>query len=419
VQELHPLDSMLTDHWKEQTLFKQPKKSMKTLILKKTEERRIRAGHSWIYSNEVNTSATPLKNYSTGSQVVIHSSNGKLLGSAYVNPHSLICARIFSTEAQQLDSNLLQERITSALRLRERLFPYPYYRLVYGERDLLPGLVVDRYGAHLVAQINTAGMEAVRSQIIEALVKTVAPQSILLKNDSSIRTLEGLPLEVHAPYGEPPDDIEIIENNVHMVAPLYKGQKTGWFYDHRLNRAKLKPYVAGKRVLDIFSYVGSFSIQAATFGAREIWAVDASRTALEYAEENARLNKVADTFTGAHGDCFDVLDGLREENEMFDVIVIDPPAFIKRKKDHQQGLKAYRRINSFALDMLNPGGILLSASCSMHLKREELVDVLRSSSLKKKRHLQIVEEGHQGPDHPIHPAMPETRYIKAFLAAVS
>ena len=389
---------------------------LKKLQLKKNEERRLRAGHLWIYSNEVNSIETPLKQFSPGEQVQVISHNGKTLGTAYVNPKSLICARLVSRKVERLDQALLQKRCIQALALRENLFNYPCYRLIYGESDLLPGLVVDRFGDHLSVQLNSAGTDALRDEIVETLKTLLNPSSILLRNDSSIRNLEGMNNEVVAAYGTPPEEVELTENGIKMLAPLYDGQKTGWFYDQRPNRAELGRFVKGKRVLDVFSYVGSFAIQAARAGAKEVWSVDASRFALEMAEKNAQLNGVGDIFTGAEGDAFDVLKALRAEEEQFDVIVVDPPAFIKRKKDHKEGLRAYHRINELAMRLLPEEGILLSASCSMHLHRDELLDVLRSGARKTGRHAQIVYEGMQGPDHPVHPAIAETKYLKAFIA---
>ncbi|PHR28823.1 MAG: RlmI/RlmK family 23S rRNA methyltransferase [Desulfotalea sp.] len=391
----------------------------KELQLKKNEDRRLRAGHLWIYSNEVNTIATPLKQFSPGEQVRIISHSGKTLGSAYVNPKSLICARLFSPRVERLDQALLQKKIKQALSLRDRLFKDPCYRLVYGESDLLPGLVVDRFGDHLSVQLNSAGMDTLKDEIVETLKSLLKPSSILLRNDSSMRNLEGMSKEVVAAHGVPPEEVELIENGVKMLAPLYAGQKTGWFYDQRPNRAELGRFVQGKRVLDVFSYVGSFAIQAAAAGAKEVWAVDASRFALEMAEKNAKLNGVGDIFTGAQGDAFDVLKALRAEGEQFDVIVVDPPAFIKKKKDHKEGLRAYHRINELAMRLLPEEGILLSASCSMHLHRDDLLDVLRSGARKTRRHAQIVFEGMQGPDHPVHPAIAETKYLKAFIARLT
>ena len=392
---------------------------LKNLQLNRHEERRLLGGHLWIYSNEVNNRETPLKQFLPGEQVGVESHSGKFLGTGYVNPHSLICARLFSREPRPLDQALLIHRLKQALSLRTRLFDEPFYRLVYGESDLLPGLVVDRFGAHLSVQLNTAGMDVLKSEIIDALKSLLDPASILLRNDSSMRKLEGLPQEVEVAYGTSVEQVELLENGVRMLAPLHDGQKTGWFFDQRPNRALLKRYVQGKRVLDVFSYVGSFAIQAAVFGAKQVIAVDASHFALEMAEKNAALNGVENSFSGAEGDAFDVLRALRQEGEQFDIIVVDPPAFIKRKKDHKEGLRAYQRINELAMRLLTDDGLLLSASCSMHLQREELVDVLRNSGSRLNRHVQILFEGMQGPDHPIHPAIPETFYLKAFLARVS
>lgn len=391
---------------------------LKTLRLNRHEERRLQGGHLWIYSNEVNNQETPLKQFQPGEQVRVQTHKGKLIGTAYVNPHSLICARLFSRESQVLDNTLLLHRLKKALSLRIRLFEEPFYRLVFGESDLLPGLVVDRFGDHLSVQLNSAGMEVLKSEIIDALKTLLNPQSILLRNDSSVRQMEGLTQEVEIAYGISPKEVELLENSVKMLAPLHDGQKTGWFFDQRPNRAMLKRYVPDKRVLDVFSYVGSFAIQAAVFGAKEVMAVDSSRFALEMAEKNAALNGVDNIFSGAEGDAFDVLKALRQENEQFDVIVVDPPAFIKRKKDHKEGLRAYHRINELAMRLLKDDGLLLSASCSMHLQRDELMDVLRSGGRRLDRHVQVLFEGMQGPDHPVHPAIPETCYLKAFLARV-
>jgi 23S rRNA (cytosine1962-C5)-methyltransferase len=391
---------------------------LKTLRLNRHEERRLQGGHLWIYSNEINGKETPLKQFQRGEQVRVEAHSGKFLGIAYVNPHSLICGRLFSREPHILDHALLLHRLEQALSLRSRLFDQPFYRLVYGESDLLPGLVVDRFGKHLSIQLNTAGMEVLKSEIIDALKTLLNPESILLRNDSSMRPLEGLPQEVVTAHGTPPQEVELLENGVRMLAPLHNGQKTGWFYDQRPNRAVLQRFVQGKRVLDVFSYIGGFGVQAAAFGAKEVMAVDSSRFALEMAEKNAALNGVENIFSGAEGDAFDVLKALKQEGEQFDVIVVDPPAFIKRKKDHKEGLRAYHRINELAMRLLSDDGLLLSASCSMHLQRDELLDVLRNGGRRLDRHVQVLFEGTQGPDHPIHPAIPETCYLKAFLARV-
>lgn len=388
---------------------------LQRLRLRRHEDKRLKAGHLWIYSNEVDGEATPLTSFQPGEQVLIESHGGKVLGAAYVNPHSLICARLVSRDGRRLDRELLEYRLQNALNLRQRLFDQPYYRLVHGEGDLLPGLVVDRFGDHLAVQLNTAGMEALRPQVVEALCRLLQPASILLRNDSPVRTLEGLQRLVEPVHGQSPPLVPLIENGARFLAPLGDGQKTGWFYDQRPNRQWLQGLVGGKRVLDVFSYIGGFAVQAAVFGAKRVTAVDASQAALELAEENARQNRVEECFEGLVGDAFEVLKGLGEEGQRFDLVVVDPPAFIKKKKDHGQGRQAYQRINELALRLLTEDGLLLSASCSMHLERQELVDLVQHGAAKQGLHLRLLREGIQGPDHPVHPAIPETRYLKAIL----
>lgn len=386
-----------------------------SIQLKKKEERRIRSGHLWVYSNEIDTQKTPLKQFSPGQQVHVRAFDGKIVGTGYVNPRSLICTRLFSHDQTPLDRTLLEKRTKRALALRNQMFSAPFYRMVYGESDLLPGLVVDRFGDHLVVQLNTAGMESLKNEIVDALHNLLSPKTIIFRNDSSVRKLEGLPEVTEIAFGNPPKEVELIENGVTMIAPLLDGQKTGWFYDQRPNRQQFSKLVKGKRVLDVFSYVGSFAIQAGVAGAADVWAVDASRYAIEMAEKNAIASGIGDKFTGAIGDAFDVLKALRDDGEQFDAIVVDPPAFIKRKKDHAEGFRAYHRINELAMRLLSDDGILLSASCSMHLHRDELMDVVRNAGVRTNRHVQVLYEGMQGADHPVHPAISETRYLKALL----
>jgi len=392
--------------------------SLPPLRLRKNEDRRLRAGHLWVFSNEVDVERTPLTAFEPGAPVEVQDSRGAPLGSAYVNPRSLICARLVSRSPRRvLDRALLRERLERALALRETLFEGdPYYRLAFGEGDGLPGLVVDRYGDVLVAQLTTAGMERLREEVVGVLDELLHPAGILLRNDTPSRALEGLEMYVDTALGTVPERAEIRENGVRFLVPLTTGQKTGWFYDHRMNRARLQRYARGKRVLDVFSYVGGWGVQAAVAGAERVVCVDSSAGALHEAEENARLNGVGDRVRTLHGDAFDALRGLREAGERFEVIVLDPPAFIKRKKDAKQGEQAYRRINHSALERLAEDGILVSASCSFHLSRDALLDAVLRASRDAHREVQILEEGHQGPDHPLHPAIPETAYLKAFFA---
>lgn len=389
------------------------------LRLKKNESRRLRAGHLWVFSNEVDTAATPLTGFEPGDLVQIEDERGKPLGTGYVNPRSLICARLVSRDpAHVLGKSLLVHRLNVALSLRERLFDSPCYRLVYGEADGLPGLVIDRFHDVITVQITTAGMERRREAILAALDKVVRPRVVILRNDTAIRALEGLSLYVETAVGAAPERLTLEENGLRFEASALGGQKTGWFYDHRMNRARLGAYVRGQRVLDVFSYAGGWGVLAAARGAARVTCVDESESALLLATENAARNGVADRFDTLAGDAFEVLRGLREAGERYDVVVLDPPAFIRRRKDTEAGLEAYRRINQLAMQLLAKDGILVSASCSYHLER----DALRGLVLKAARHLDrslaVIEQGHQGPDHPVHPAIPETDYLKAFFCRV-
>nr|WP_211235511.1 class I SAM-dependent rRNA methyltransferase [Halomonas anticariensis] len=384
------------------------------LRLKKNADRRLKAGHLWLYSNEIDTEATPLKSFDPGSQAVIEAANGKAMGVAYVNPHSLICARVVSRDPNvRLDRSLLVHRFNQALGLRQRLFDKPYYRLIHGEGDLLPGLIVDRFGDVLVVQLNTLGMERLGEEVTAALDKVLSPRAIVFKNDSSGRRQEQLERQVEVVKGELPEHVQLEENGVRFVVPVLDGQKTGWFYDHRSNRAWLNGLVAGKRVLDVFSYVGGWGVQAAAHGASEVLCIDTSGVMLERVAENAALNGLAEQVAIGEGDAFEALAALKAEGEQFDVVILDPPAFIKKRKDIPNGERAYSRLNRDAMRLLGRDGLLLSASCSMHLAQERLVECVRGAVRHQDRNGQIIYQGHQGPDHPVHPAIPETAYLKA------
>jgi 23S rRNA (cytosine1962-C5)-methyltransferase len=389
------------------------------LRLGRGQERRLRAGHLWVYSNEVDTKATPLKAFAPGQVAAVEDASGKWLGLAYVNPNSLICARIVSRDRKvSLDESLITHRIKVALSLRERLYDKPYYRLLFGEADALPGVVVDRYGDVLVVQITTAGMEAQREALINALVKVIKPVGILLRNDSGIRELEGLDRYTELAYGELPDRVAVEEGGCRFEVSPADGQKTGWFYDQAANRDQFMRFVKGCRVLDVCSYVGAWSVRAAAAGAEAAVAVDASAQALEQVGDNARANRVDERLSTIQGDAFQVLRDLRAESERFDIVVLDPPAFIKRKKDMKEGTLAYRRLNEAALSLLGRDGLLVTASCSFHMHRDELLRTVQQAARHGDRSLQLLHQGQQSPDHPIHPAISETAYLKAFFLRV-
>ena len=388
------------------------------LRLRPREERRLQAGHLWVFSNEVDVDATPLTAFAPGQCVQLRSSRDRFLGFAYVNPRTLIAARLLGRDAEHPPGRpLLVHRLKVALSLRERYFREPYYRLVFGESDLLPGLVVDRYGDVCVAQVGTAGMEAMKAPLLEALERVVKPRAVLWKNDSPSRTLEGLGQYVETALGTVPEHVEVPEGGVTYRVPLAAGQKTGWFFDQRGNRAAVARLARDASVLDVFSYAGSFGLQAARAGAREVTCVDASSAALEAAAASAAASGLE--VSTRRGGAFEVLERMRAEQRRFDVVVVDPPAFIKRRKDHGKGLAAYRKLNQLAMQVVARDGWLVSCSCSWHLHEAELVEAIQRAARHLGRFVQVVDFGGQGPDHPVHPAIPETRYLKALVCRVT
>jgi 23S rRNA (cytosine1962-C5)-methyltransferase len=387
------------------------------LRLKRNEDRRIQAGHLWVFSNEVDIQQTPLVRFAAGSLVRVLAHNDRALGLAYVNPKSLISARMLGTWKMP-NTAWFAGRIRVALALRERLYAEPYYRLVYGESDGLPGLVIDRYGTRCVVQIGTAGMEVLKPQIQEALLQVLELDALLFKNDSGARELEGLPSYVESVLGNVGATGTVVEEGLNFSVPMAEGQKTGWFFDQSSNRRALAKYVRrGARVLDVFSYVGAWGVRAAHAGASEVLCVDSSAAALELAVSNAARNALQ--VAVRKGDAFDVLESLAQEKARFDVIIIDPPAFAKRRKDLPKALAAYKRLNQLAMRVASDDAILVSCSCSYHVSAEELQDAIAKAAHASDKHLQILEYGGQSPDHPVHPAIPETRYLKAYFCRVT
>jgi 23S rRNA (cytosine1962-C5)-methyltransferase len=394
--------------------------SVPVLKLKRGEDRRLRAGHLWIFSNEVDTTATPLTQFEPGAAVQVHSDRDQFLGFAYVNPRTLIAARIVTRDAAYpLDGSLLVHRLRVALALREKLYREPYYRLAFGESDGLPGLVLDRYGDVLVAQSGTAGIDRLRAEIEAAVAKVVGTRTLIWKNDSGARELEGLALEVSAAQSAAiPEEITVREQGAQFVAPLAQGQKTGWFYDQAANRERLRRYLpAGARVLDVCSYVGAWAVTAMKGGAGSATCVDSSATALGYVERNAEANGVS--VQTLRDDAFDALKALQEKGARYDVVILDPPAFAKRKKDLPQASAAYRKLNQLALPLIDRDGLLVSCSCSYHMPADDLAAAIQGAARHTSRFVQILELGGQSPDHPVHPAIPETRYLKAFFCRVT
>ncbi len=391
---------------------------MRTLVLKKDEDRRIRAGHLWVFSNEVDTRKSPLADFAPGEEATLLDARGKPLGSLCVNPGSLICGRLHSrTPGTPLDEALLRERLAQALDMRQRRFSGPWYRLCHGEGDLLPGLIIDRYGDHLTLQIGTAAMEARKPLLVRCLEELLRPVSLRFDNDIPARGLEGLGREDET-LGPVPEFLEVPENGCRFTVPAARGQKTGWFYDQRANRREFARYAAGADVLDIFSYAGGFGVTAAAHGAASVTFLDASEPALDLCRRNLEANApgLSGAMTAIQGDAFQRLSELAASGRRFSLVSLDPPAFIKRRKDAAQGLAAYRKINLLAASLLAPGGILATSSWSHHLEADELGRCIARAAARLGRPARILHAGGQGPDHPVHAAMPETAYLKCRIA---
>ena len=376
--------------------------------------KRVRAGHPWIFSNEIDMTAEA-KALPPGGLVTLLDSGGGRLGVATFNPHPLISARMLSRDASRtIDGGFLARRLAGALALRERLFDAPYYRLVWSEADRLPGLVVDRFGETVVIQANTAGIDRLMPLILDALDETVQPANVVLRNDGAGRRLEGLGEEVTVIKGAIDGPVEVVENGVRFLCDVTGGQKTGWFFDHRENRARVARLSGGKRMLDVYTYLGGFGLQAAAAGA-DVTAIDRSEPALDLARRSAELNGAEGRINFLRGEAFAELGRLTEEGERFDVVVADPPAFVKSKRELKPGLKGYRKLTRLAAGLVAADGLLFIASCSHHVDAPALAEAVRGGLRDARRGGRILFAGGAGPDHPVHPYLPESAYLKGML----
>lgn len=377
--------------------------------------KRVRGGHPWVYSNEIVMDAAA-KKLEPGTLVRLEAANGAALGLAMFNPRPLIAARILDRDpGAAIDTAFFERKLGAALKLRERLYPGGHYRLIHAEADGLPGLVVDRYGGRLVVQVNTAGMDRLLPVLLPALDAVLAPSVVVLRNDPGVRRLEGLAEEVRIAKGAVDGPIELEENGARYLADLVAGQKTGWFYDQRDNRARVAKFASGVRVLDVYAHTGGFAIACARAGAREVIAVDSSGPALELAQLAARLNGVANTCRFAKAEAFAELERLAQARERFDVVVADPPAFVKSRKDLAAGTRGYRKLIRLAAALVADGGLLFMASCSHNLERTTFDAQLARGLTDAGRTGRVLLASGAARDHPIHPAVPETAYLKASL----
>lgn len=395
-------------------------KNAQSLVLKKGEDKRLRAGHLWVFSNEVDVQRSPLVDFQPGQLAEVQDAGGRSVGTALISPNSLICARLISRRPGVApDQAWFAERIRAALALRQRIYPEPYYRLVFGESDGLPGLVIDRFDTHLVAQANTVGMERLRAVIEQALVQVLQPAGLLWRNDASVRELEGLERVVEPGFGRMPGQLTVLEAGLRYTFEPMHAQKTGWYFDQQHNRQRLLPLLAGmERVADLYAYHGAWGLGAAGAGAQEVVCVDSSQAAVNAIRSNSLTNGLGGRVSAVQADAERWLADRLAAGERFDAVIVDPPAFAPRARDVKVALSAYRRINEKALRLVRPGGLLVSCSCSAHVLEERFVDILRQAARHVDRDLQILMRLEQGPDHPVLPAMPFTRYLKGLAVRV-
>ena len=383
--------------------------------LKKNADKRIRKGHLWVFSNEIDS--PNVAEITQGEVDELYDHSGKFLGMVYSNPRSLITSRILSHSRTDIDAQFLKQRISEADQRRSAICrDSSAYRLFYGESDLIPGLIIDKYGDSYVIQSSTAGVDTMLELVVDAVVELFSPSCVYIRNDQPIRDLEGIPRTKRLGYGNLPERIEVELNDLKFMVDIENGQKTGLFLDQEFNRVALRKYLAPKaHVLDLFCYTGAWGINAAAKGLCDVTAVDSSVAALESAKVNAELNNVADRFEVVKEDC---IDFLKKSDRHWDVVIADPPAYIKSKAKLAEGKRGYFDLNKRALGKLRKGGILITCSCSHHLTLEEFRELVLSASLQTSRRIRMMEVLGQGPDHPFLPAMPETSYLKALVCQV-
>jgi len=380
--------------------------------------RRAEGGHPWIYSNEIAMDAGA-KSLAPGSLVTLRRTDASPLGVAMFNPHTLLAARLLDRDmTRPIGRRFIARRIGRALKLRERLFDMPFYRLVHAEADGLPGLVIDRFGAVLVVQSNAAGMARLETVMLDALGELLSPEAIVLRNDSPARELEGLAPEARLASGRLDRPVKVHENGAVFRADLLGGQKTGWFFDQRDNRRFVAALARGARVLDLYCFTGGFAVQAARAGAVAVLGVDRSEPALALAVETAQLNGVAETCSFRRAEAFAEAARLAALGERFDIVIADPPAFAKSRKDVGAALRGYRKLARLAGSVTAGGGILFVASCSFHVGAAEFAEAVRRGLADAGRAGRILRLAGADADHPIHPALPETAYLKTLTLAL-
>ena len=388
-------------------------KKLPSVLLRAGEDRRVRDGHPWAFSNEIlmdpETKAIP-----PGSLAILRAPSGEALGLVTFNPHSLIATRLLTSNPEAtVDPLFLGRRLAQATALRDRLVGVPYYRLIHAEADGLPGVIIDRFGDALVVQVNSAGMDRLTAVLLEALEAELSPKTIVLKNDSPVRELEGLTREVVVAKGNG-GPVELIENGAKFMADLSGGQKTGWFYDQRDNRRFMAGLSKDASVLDVYSYTGGFGVLAAKEGAKSVVCIDRSAAAIDVAKQAAQLNGVDKVVSFEKAEAFETLEKLGGTMaRKFDVVICDPPAFVKSRKDLKIGAQGYRKLVRLAAPLVARGGFFFVASCSHLVDQPVFADQVRRGLRDASRTGRILRTSGAALDHPVHPNLPETAYLKA------
>jgi 23S rRNA (cytosine1962-C5)-methyltransferase len=387
---------------------------MAAVRLAKNQERRLRSGHPWVFSNEIESADPGL---APGDEVVVLDHRGQPVGVGLYNPHSLIAVRLYARHIRPIDQNLVRDRLEIALGLRKRILPVESaYRLIHGEGDQLPGLVVDRYGDYLGVQSLSAGIERRIEWILEVFQEVLHPRGILCRRDSQSRLLEGLPLLEPLERGEVPDSVDVPYEGMVLQVDLRHGQKTGEFLDQRENRKRVARESPGRRILDLYCYTGLFSLHCCMAGAESVLGIDSSAPAIERARANAGRNAPGREIQFQVEDVERALDRLAREESRFDMIILDPPALVRSRKALAEGARKYVAVNSAALQILKPGGTLATATCSHHVDSEAFLEILRAAAKHARTELRLVEVLGQSRDHPVLLAARETSYLTMVIA---
>lgn len=388
---------------------------MKTLKLTKGAETRIQHGSLWGFSNEIED----LRRYTPGEIVAVENFHGNFLGTGYVNPHSLIALRIVSSARVELNRDFFVSKLRECAALRDAVYGKPYYRLVHSEGDLLPGLVIDRYGDVFSVQVNTYGMDILTDAVTAAMKELFGDPVIILKNDSASRKLEGLEQYVKCLTEGYDGLITFEENGVKLQTNILTGQKTGYYFDQRENRKFIAPISKGKTVYDVFSYIGGWGLNALRHGAKSVTFVDASEPALRHALDNVKLNGFAESTAEAiEADAVEYLKHMAQEGIRPDILVVDPPAYIKSKKTIKEGEKGYINLNKWAFKCLDSGSFLFTFSCSHHMERSAFAAAVAKAARAAGKQYRILHEMQQGLDHPVNPHMAETFYLKGLFIQI-